>query len=77
MSDVFTLVRFDKQMDDYSIIMVKAIADRLAEAFAEMLHEQVRKEYWGYSSQEMGADDLFKIKYQVMISIFNRSARPC
>lgn len=38
--------------DDYSEIMAKAIADRLAEAFAECLHERVRKEYWGYASNE-------------------------
>lgn len=51
--------------DDYNIIMVKAIADRLAEAFAEYLHEKVRKEYWGYSHEEcLDADDLHRIKYQ-------------
>ena len=41
--------RFEKQHDDYSSIMIKAIADRLAEAFAELLHEKVRKEFWAYS----------------------------
>ena len=46
--------------------MVKAVADRLAEAFAEYLHEVVRKDYWGYSKEEeLDADDLHKIKYQV------------
>ena len=39
--------------DDYNAIMVKALADRLAEAFAERLHERVRKEFWGYDSQEV------------------------
>ena len=43
---------FEKNHDDYSAIMVKALADRLAEAFAEYLHEKVRKEYWGYAPDE-------------------------
>lgn len=46
------LERFQSQHDDYNSIMLKALADRLAEAFAEYLHEQVRKEFWGYSSNE-------------------------
>lgn len=46
--------------------MVKALADRLAEAFAEHLHERVRKEFWGYSKEEtLEASDLHKLKYQV------------
>ncbi|MDN5871182.1 MAG: B12-binding domain-containing protein, partial [Nitrococcus sp.] len=44
--------RFEAEHDDYSAILVKALADRLAEAFAEMLHRQVRTEYWGYASGE-------------------------
>jgi 5-methyltetrahydrofolate--homocysteine methyltransferase len=44
--------------------MTKAIADRLAEAFAEHLHERVRKEFWGYNrEEELKAEDLHKIKY--------------
>jgi 5-methyltetrahydrofolate--homocysteine methyltransferase len=43
---------FEEQHDDYSSIMVKALADRLAEAFAEHLHEKVRKELWGYAAEE-------------------------
>jgi 5-methyltetrahydrofolate--homocysteine methyltransferase len=43
---------FEKDLDDYNSIMVKAIADRFAEAFAEYLHEKVRKEIWGYASDE-------------------------
>ena len=43
---------YDVRKDDYNAILVKAIADRLAEAFAEKLHEDVRKIYWGYSSNE-------------------------
>ncbi len=44
--------KFEAQHDDYHAIMVKALADRLAEAFAEWLHEKVRKEQWGYASEE-------------------------
>jgi 5-methyltetrahydrofolate--homocysteine methyltransferase len=43
---------FEKDLDDYNSIMVKALADRFAEAFAEFLHEKVRKEIWGYASDE-------------------------
>ncbi|MGQ9799741.1 MAG: vitamin B12 dependent-methionine synthase activation domain-containing protein, partial [Ignavibacterium sp.] len=56
--------QFEKNHDDYNSIMIKAIADRLAEAFAEHLHEQVRKKYWGYSTDEnLSNDDLIKEKY--------------
>ena len=41
--------RFKLANDDYSSIMIKALADRLAEAFAERLHQRMRKEFWGYS----------------------------
>ncbi len=44
--------RFKNANDDYSSIMIKALADRLAEAFAERLHQRVRKEFWGYASAE-------------------------
>lgn len=44
--------------------MTKALADRLAEAFAEHLHEKVRKEYWGYNSEEsLKSEELHRIKY--------------
>jgi len=43
---------FEKNHDDYSAIMLKALADRLAEAFAELMHKKVRKEIWGYASNE-------------------------
>lgn len=56
------------QLDDYRVIMCEALADRLAEAFAEKLHEDVRMkpELWGYTSntEELSKDDLIKIKYQ-------------
>jgi 5-methyltetrahydrofolate--homocysteine methyltransferase len=55
---------FEAQNDDYSIIMVKALADRLAEAFAEHLHELVRKKYWAYSPEEdFLNEDLIKENY--------------
>lgn len=44
--------RFEKDHDDYSAILLKALADRLAEAFTELLHKKVRKEYWGYAKNE-------------------------
>ena len=43
---------YEAKHDDYNAIMVKALADRLAEAFAEHLHEQVRREHWGYAADE-------------------------
>jgi 5-methyltetrahydrofolate--homocysteine methyltransferase len=46
------LAEFEAKKDDYNAIMLKAIADRLAEAFAEWLHQKVRREYWGYASDE-------------------------
>ena len=57
--------KFEKDHDDYNSIMVKALADRLAEAFAEHLHELVRKKYWGYSpEEEFSNDDLIKENYK-------------
>jgi len=59
------VARFEKDHDDYNSIMAKALADRLAEAFAEKMHELVRKEYWGYAkSEQLGAEDLIKEEYQ-------------
>ncbi len=51
------VARFEADHDDYSAIMLKALADRLAEAFAEYLHERVRKEYWGYAADEQLDND--------------------
>ena len=57
--------QYDAQGDDYNAIMVKAVADRLAEAFAEYLHERVRKEFWGYAPDEnLDNDALIREKYQ-------------
>jgi 5-methyltetrahydrofolate--homocysteine methyltransferase len=51
--------------DDYNAIMVKAVADRLAEAFAEYLHKKVRKEFWGYAPEEaLDNESLIREKYQ-------------
>ena len=56
---------FQEQHDDYNKIMLQALADRLAEAFTELLHQKVRKEYWGYAKDEnISMEDLIKEKYQ-------------
>ncbi len=56
---------FKNDHDDYNAIMLKALADRLAEAFAEKLHQRVRKEFWGYGSGEiLENDDLIAEKYR-------------
>ena len=58
-------MRFKKANDDYSSIIVKALADRLAEAFAERMHQRVRMELWGYAADEtLSNDDLILEKYQ-------------
>jgi 5-methyltetrahydrofolate--homocysteine methyltransferase len=57
--------RFKNANDDYSSILCKALADRLAEAFAERMHERVRKEFWAYAPDEnISTDDLILEKYQ-------------
>lgn len=59
------VAEFEQNHDDYNSIMVKALADRLAEAFAEKLHEIVRKEYWGYAQDEnLTNEELIREKYQ-------------
>jgi 5-methyltetrahydrofolate--homocysteine methyltransferase len=56
---------YKQQHDDYNAILVQALADRLAEAFAERLHERVRKEFWGYAPDEaLTVEQLVKEKYQ-------------
>src|SRR5690606_12056593 len=56
---------FEKNHDDYNSIMVKALGDRFAEAFAEYLHEKVRKEFWGYASNEdLSNEALIKEEYK-------------
>lgn len=57
--------RFTAEHDDYSSILLKALADRLAEAFAERMHERVRKEFWGYAADEnLSNEQLIKETYQ-------------
>lgn len=59
------LQRFKENDDDYSAIMLKVLADRLAEAATEYLHEVIRKEYWGYSPEEsLNIDDKLREKYR-------------
>ena len=57
--------QFKAQGDDYNAIMVQAVADRLAEAFAECMHQMVRKQIWGYAvDEDLSNDDLIREKYQ-------------
>ncbi len=59
------LKRFEAAHDDYPAILLKALADRLAEAFAERLHERVRREFWGYAADEqLSNDDMIAEKYR-------------
>ncbi|MGD1961294.1 MAG: methionine synthase [Fulvivirga sp.] len=56
--------RYEKEHDDYKSIMVKALADRLAEAFAELMHKNIRKEFWGYAeSESFDNEELIREKY--------------
>lgn len=58
------LERFSKENDDYSSIMLKALADRFAEAFAELMHARVRREFWGYAANEkLDNESLIAEKY--------------
>lgn len=58
------IAQFERDKDDYNIIMTKALADRLAEALAEHLHQKIRQEFWGYASDEnLTFDELIKEKY--------------
>jgi 5-methyltetrahydrofolate--homocysteine methyltransferase len=59
------VAEYEADHDDYNSIMAKALADRLAEAFAEKMHELVRKEYWGYAKgEELDTEGLIKEEYQ-------------
>ena len=59
------LAEFDAAHDDYNSILLKALADRLAEAFAERMHERVRKEFWGYAADEdLNNEALIREEYQ-------------
>ena len=56
--------KFEEDLDDYNSIMIKALADRMAEAAAEYLHQKVRKDYWGYTEEQFSNEELIKEKYQ-------------
>src|SRR5690606_13393324 len=59
------LAEFKARHDDYNDILLKALADRLAEAFAERLHERVRRELWGYAADEdLSNEDLIRERYR-------------
>jgi 5-methyltetrahydrofolate--homocysteine methyltransferase len=59
------VAEFESRHDDYNSIMLKALADRLAEAFAELLHARVRREFWGYAADEQAsAEDIINEKYR-------------
>ncbi len=68
---------FEQNNDEYSSIMLKILADRFAEAFAEHLHEFVRKELWGYAENEnLTKEELFKVKYQGIRPAFGYPSIP-
>ena len=59
------IAKYDADHDDYNSIMIKSVADRLAEAFAELMHERTRREFWGYSPDEnLDTESLIREKYQ-------------
>jgi 5-methyltetrahydrofolate--homocysteine methyltransferase len=59
------LKKFESEHDDYNKIMLQALSDRLAEAFAELMHAKVRREFWGYAGKEdLSSDEMIKEKYQ-------------
>ena len=55
---------FEEDEDDYSGIMIKAITDRLAEAFAEYMHDRVRKDLWSYQTEDLSKNDMINEEYQ-------------
>jgi 5-methyltetrahydrofolate--homocysteine methyltransferase len=56
---------YEKDLDDFNAIMVKILADRLAEAFAENMHQKVRKEFWGYAGEEaLDVTSMIREEYQ-------------
>ncbi len=69
--------KFEREHDDYSSIMVKALADRCAEAFAELMHKKVRREFWGYAKDEkLENTDLIREEYQGIRPAFGYPACP-
>jgi 5-methyltetrahydrofolate--homocysteine methyltransferase len=57
------VAEFKDALDDYNAILLEAVADRLAEAFAERLHQRIRTEFWGYSDENLSNDELIAEKY--------------
>ncbi len=71
------IAQYKADHDDYRAILIEAIADRLSEAFAELLHLLVRKEYWGYAADEnLSLDEILKVKYQGIRPAFGYPACP-
>ena len=69
--------KYEDEQDDYNAIMIKVLADRLAEAFTELMHEKVRKEIWGYAPDEnLNLDDLLKSRFQGIRPAFGYPACP-
>lgn len=69
--------KFKEENDDYNAIMIEALADRLAEAFAELMHKRVRKEFWAYAPDEdLSNDDLVEEKYRGIRPAFGYPACP-
>ncbi len=69
--------KYEEDHDDYNAIMIKVLADRLAEAFTELMHEKVRKEIWGYANNEnYNLDDLLKSRFQGIRPAFGYPACP-
>jgi len=69
--------KFEKEHDDYSALMVKTLADRLAEALAEWLHARVRHEYWGFAPDEdLSIEDMFQTHYQGIRPAYGYPACP-
>jgi len=58
------IAEFEKNHDDYHAIMIKALADRLAEAFAERMHEKIRREIWAYNTEQLSKEQLIKEQYK-------------
>ena len=59
-----SVAAFRAELDDYSAILLESLADRLAEAFAERLHQRVRTEFWGYAREELSNEDLIAERYR-------------
>ncbi len=71
------VIEFEKNGDDYSAILLKTLADRFAEAFAELMHKRVRTEFWAFAQTEtLSLEELFKGKYQGIRPAFGYPACP-